>query len=273
MPASMVMQELILNHAEFLALLEEVQAHQVVGIKKEDLFPADEHERQELLEQGRAALHQRGALAAHQETGKLTLTPAFERLAQTVAYPKLANIIVREVLGLGPQLFLHYLAEGVFVEHTYPQEKVHRLAVLPDMQSLIERARFILSLIDEPIHEAAVEISEDTLQNLQTLVNTGQYEQARRLLTEHRMVQEDAEALCQTLMHMAFKGRATLMSYNDKVITDVRGIVIWQGQGGTWGMVQRNPEVPMVSIQTTNAANVKYWLSQYFEELGRPFQQ
>lgn len=273
MPTSMLMQELTLNHPEFLALLEGVQAHQVVGIKQEDLFPVDGRERQELLEQGRAALQQRGALAAHQETRELTLTPAFEKLIRTVAYPTLANIIVREVLGLGPQLFLHYLADGVFVEHTYPQEKVHRLAVLPDMPTLLERERFILSLEDEPIHEAAVEISESTLQTLQTLVNAGQHEQARALLTEHRMLQEDAEALCQTLMHMAFKGRATLMSYDNKEITDVRGVVIWQGQGGTWGMIQRNPDVPSISIQTTNASKVKYWLNQYFEELARFFQK
>lgn len=271
MPASMLMQELILSHPEFLALLEGVQAYQVIGIEKEALFPADERESHELLAQGRTALHQRGALAASQGTRESTLTPAFERLARTIAYPKLASIIVREVLGLGPQLFLHYLAEGMFVEHTYPQEKIHRLAVLPDMPSLLERERFILSLEDAPIHEAAVEISENALQRLQVLVNTRQYEQARILLTEQGMPQGDAEALCQTLTHMAFKGRATLMNYDKKEITDVRGIVIWQGQGGTWGMIKRNPDAPLVSIQTANASNVKYWLNQYFEELARPF--
>jgi hypothetical protein len=269
----MVMQELILDHPEFLALLEGVQAHQVIGIKKEDLFPADEHESRELLAQGRAALRQRGALAAYQETGESTFTPAFERLARTIAYPKLASIIVREVLGLGPQLFLHYLAEDMFVEHTYPREKIHRLAVLPDMPSLLERERIILSLEDAPIHEAAVEISESALQTLQTLVNTRQYEQARILLAEQGMPQEDVEALCQTLTHMAFKGSATLMSYNEKEITDVRGIVIWQGQGGAWSLVQRDPDTPLVSIQTTNASNVKYWLNRYFEALARPFQK
>ncbi len=268
MSTSGTMQELVLDHAEFLALLEAVQAHRVVGIAETDLFPADPNERRVLVEQGKEALQRRGALQS-QGQGELALTPAFEMLARTVAYPQVAITTVREVIGVGPQLFLHYTARGVAVEQTFPQEKVHRLAVIPDIATLVEREDFILSLQDRPTPRAAVEISEDTLRTLKELVDTHQHDAVRALLARHGMRNEEAEALYQTLTNMTFKAEALVLRCGHEIINDVRGLVIWQSPQLTWLMAQVPSGAPIMRIQTTNAASVKQLLLGYIEEFSR----
>lgn len=263
------MRELVLNHPEFLALLDAVHARHVVGIEPASLFPSDEGERRAILAQGEAALQQRGALK-RQEQGEYQLAPAFENLARVVAYPEVAVILVRNVTGVGPQLFLHYTAHDLAVEHSYPHEQAHRLAVLPDIPTMIERERYILELEETPQTNAAVEMSEDDFRAVRELAQHQPRERAEAFLARHGVRAADAAPLYQALAHPTFVGSVAVLRCGPEAIRDARSIFVLQGAGSAWRATQKTPGEPVLLIQSTNASDMKRQLLQYFEELSRP---
>lgn len=263
MPTSMLMREIVLNHPEFLALLDAVQARHVVGIDPASLFPLDEEQRRALLAQGKAALQRRRAWK-----GESQLTPTFEYLARTVAYPEIASMLVRNVAEIGPQLFLHYLAHGQAVEHSFPQEQVHRLALLPDIPTTIERARAILALEELPKTEAVLEISEEVFRIIKELAQQQQRARAEALLAQHGAGAAEAMKLAQALAHPTFTGSVALLRCGYEEILDARSLFVLQGEGAAWCAIQKIPGVPVLLIQSTNGSDVKRLLRQYYEELA-----
>ncbi|HLV99976.1 MAG TPA: hypothetical protein VKT82_15000 [Ktedonobacterales bacterium] len=267
MPAAMFMQEFVLSHPEFLVLLDAVQAHLVVGIDPKSLFPLDEGERRAVLEEGKAALQQRGALK-NQGPGEYQLTPAFGALARTIAYPEVAIVIVRDMAGIGPQLFLHYTARGKFVEQTFPREHVHRLALLPDLTTMIERERYILALEDIPATDTMLEMSEDTFRAVKDLVRYQPPERAEAFFTRYGATASEAVTLYQAFAHRTSTGSVAILRCDQEKIIDARSIFVLQGAGSAWHATQKEPGVPLLSIQSTNASDIKYQLLQYFEALS-----
>jgi hypothetical protein len=265
MPTSMLMRELVLNHPEFLALLDAVQARHVVGIDPASLFPPDEEERRTVLAQGKAALQQRGAW---KNQGESQLTPTFEYLARAVAYPEVASMLVRNVTEIGPQLFLHYLAHGQAVEHSFPQDQVHRLALLPDIPTMIERARAILALEELPTTDAALEMSEEVFRIIKELAQQHQRERAEALLAQHGARAAEATKLAQALAHPTFTGSVAMLRCGYEAILDARSLFVLQGEGATWCAIQKIPGVPVLLVRSTNGSDLKRLLRQYYEELA-----
>lgn len=264
----MFMQELVLSHPEFLALLDVVQAHLVVGMDPKSLFPPDEGERRATLAEGKAALQRRGALQ-EQEQVEYQLAPAFQSLARTIAYPQVAIITVRDMTGIGPQLFLHYIAHGMFVEQTFPREQVHRLAVLPDLPTLIERERYILSLEEMPTADTMLEMSEDALRSVKDLVQYQPPERAAAFFTRYGAKASEAVTLYQAFAHRTSTGSIAMLRCEQEKVTDARSVFVLQGAGSAWRATQKVPGVPLLLIQPTNASDIKYQLLQYFEALSR----
>jgi hypothetical protein len=264
----MLMQELVLNHAEFLALLDAVHARRVVGIEPASLFPSNEEELRAVLAQGKEALQRRGAWES-QGQDAYHLTPAFEHLARTIAYPEIAIVLVRDVTQVGPQLFLHYTAHGQAVEHSFPEEQVHRLALLPDIPTMIERERYILASEEMPTTGATLEMSEDNFRTLKELAQHQPRERAEAFLARHGAQKADAAKLLQALAEPAFVGSVAILRCRHQAISDARSIFVLQGAESAWRATQKVPGVPILSIQSTNASDLKYQMLQYYEELSR----
>lgn len=271
MPTSMLMQELVLNHPEFLALLDAVHARRIVGIDPASLFPSNEEERRAVLAAGKEALHQRGAFQS-QGQSEDHLSPAFESIARTIAFPEIAIILVRNVTGVGPQLFLHYMARGQAVEHTFPQEQVHRLALLPDIPTMIEREHYILALQETPTPNVTLEMSEDDFRIAGELARHQPPERAEAFLAQHGVHKAEAAKLLQTLASPTFVGSVAVLRCEHKEVVDARSIFVLQGADSAWRATQKVPGVPLLLIQSTNASDIKNQVRRYLDELSRPVQ-
>jgi len=263
----MLMQELVLNHPEFLALLDAVHARRVVGIEPASLFPSHEETLRAALAQGNEALYKRGALE-RQGQGKYRLAPVFEHLARTIAYPEVAIILVRDVTKIGPQLFLHYTAHGQAVEHSFPTEHIHRLALLPDIPTMIERERYILALEERTTTGAALEMSEDDFRTLRALARHQPPERAEAFLARHGAQKAESATFIQALAHPTFTGSVAILRCGHETISDARSIFVLQSAGSAWSATQKVPGAPILSIQSTNASDMKYQMLQYYEELS-----
>jgi hypothetical protein len=256
------MNEIRLEHPEFLALLDAVHASMIVGIAQDKLFPQDEEERGAVLRQGMAQLKKRGLLQADHQ-----LHPGLLRLARIVAYPQIAFFIIRHVLALGPQLFLLYQSGEGMVEQTFPIEGVHRMAVLPDIPHLLTRAVQILHLPEQLPFKSSVEIAQEEFFQCDHLVHQNQREQALNILRHASMPFSEADALVAALQTSDFRGNVTLLKCADQTIVDARDIAIVQGRQTAWYAMQIVAGEPLLHIETVNAPTMQSLLSHCFVEL------
>src|SRR4030067_308543 len=107
-----------LTRCEFLVLRDAVQAPGVVGLDAGELVPANTGEHKALVAEGIQRLSERGALRV--ESGVNVLDTTLIGMAMVLANPALAVITTRDNPGVGPQLFLHYMAEPLAGQETRP---------------------------------------------------------------------------------------------------------------------------------------------------------
>ena len=105
------MAEITLQRPELLVLLDALEVASVVGIDREDLIPDDLAAHRALVQQGHALLEKRGGLRVEPD-GVIALTRDLADLARVVAFPDVASIMVRDMPGVGRQLFIHCQKAG-----------------------------------------------------------------------------------------------------------------------------------------------------------------
>jgi len=256
-------QALFLSHAEFLASLDAVKTTVLVGVQAGKLFPQDEDERLLLLKQGKNLLKQRGLLVADGQFHRDLL-----RAARIMAYPQVALLIIRHVLALSPQLFALYQSQEGIIEHTCPKEGVHRLAIIPDIPTLLIRATQILSLPEQDSLKSSVEIEQEAFFKLHELTQHAQHGPALEILERAGMQSSAAEALVVAMEKPTFSGHAVLFKCDDQAIVDGRDIVVVQDQKTAWYAAQRTPGQPTLLVKSLQAREMFEIFSRCFSELA-----
>lgn len=257
------MQETFFNHAEFLTMLDAVKTTGIVGADAGKLFPQEREERERVLRQGKSLLEQRGLLTAG---GQFNLD--LLRTARIIAYPQIAIVIIREVIALGPQLFLLYQSQEGAIEHTYPKEGVHRLALIPDLPALLARATQILSLPDQDPIKASVEIERKAFGRLYALAQHFQRGIVLEMLQRAGMPSTAAEAFTTALEKPVFRGHAVSLRCGDQTISEVRDIVVVQDQKTAWYVMQSVADQPLLLFKSVHARAMHKILSQCLAELA-----
>lgn len=256
------MHEIRLKRPAFLALLDAVHASVIVGMARDKLFPQDEKERRAVLRQGIAELEQYGFLQADHQP-----LPDLLKLARIVAYPQIAFIVIRHVMGLGPQLFLLYQAQEGVIEQTFPAEGIHRLAVLPSIPLMLARVVQILSLPEQLPFKDSLEIAQENFFHCDDLARHNQHTRALDALQPTDMPLSDAEALVTALQTADFRGEVTLLKCANQTIVDARDIVVVQDKQTAWYATQIVAGEPLLRVETVNAAIMQSLLSHCFVEL------
>lgn len=256
------MNEIRLERPAFLALLDAVQARVIVGIARDRLFPQDEEERGAVLKQGIAQLEQRGFLQADHQPD-----PDLLRLARIVAYPQTAFLVIRHVVGLGPQLFLLYQSPEGTAEQTFPTEGMHRLAVLSGIPLLLARATQLLSLPEQLTFRSSVEIAQEDFFHCDHLARHNQHRQACEILQRAGMPSSSADILVEALQSSDFRGEVALLKCAQETIVDARDVVVILGKQTSWYATQIVAGEPLLRVETVNALTMQSLLSSYFVEL------
>ncbi len=227
------LNEIILEHAEFLAGLNCVHAHAVVSIAAEHLFPEDENERNDTIKQGIASLEQRKLLYVN-ENGGYTLDTRLAATLTTAAFPKIAILLYHNNHKLGLQRYWFYYAEGHSVEHTFVAEKLHRLVLLPSVPFLFHRMEEILAVPTASSLHSTMEIAQDTFFALKSLAQQREHEQEQMLLDGIELNEQQTNSFLTALENPLAADNIALLRCTDDAIVDGRNIAILQNEQDTW---------------------------------------
>jgi hypothetical protein len=258
------MNEILLEHAELLVLLDAIDATAIAGIAQKELFPQDERERRAVLQQGRSHLEQRGLLQAGQ------LHPDLLRLARILARPQIALMLVRNESQAGPQLFVSYLAQEGIVERALLNTRVHRLVALDSVPLLLARTIHLLSLPEETPDKASLEIEQETFFQVNALAQQGLHQAALKLLQLSGATPAITETLLTALEHPDFRGEVALLQCADQTVVHGRDVFIVRDQADAWYATQITPGQPRLRIESADALIVHSLLSRYLVDLAQP---
>jgi hypothetical protein len=261
------MPSLILDRSEFLVLMDAVKALAVAGLDTASLVPADKEQHKALILAGLAGLKQRGLLRVDGDVN--VLEPHLLALAAAVGHPDVAVITRKDSPGLGSQLFLHYLAAPMIVEHTLPDEHRHRLVRLADMPTLIERLMAIL-----PVPEARGLAAEhgvmtmDAFMAIKQQAETGDRAGAGAAAQKNGLSPAGAASLVSALAQPVFGGNIALLKIKDDEVEDARNVALVHGQDATWLLKQTIPGAETFDVVTTDGLEARKLLVQWFKELS-----
>jgi len=137
--------ELILSRAELVYVLNALQASRIVGVElREFTWPQQQFDA--LLQEAEQSLISRSLLTVDAQTQRRLLAPELVEMVSVLAFRSLAFALVRGVRDKGQQLFVFSLYQDTIVEHTQPQEGMHRLAVIGTPEDLFARVESLVPL-------------------------------------------------------------------------------------------------------------------------------
>lgn len=264
------MSEFYLEHAALLYLLDYVEANALVSLAPAHLFPADADERKRVLKQGEQYLARSGLLQFGWG-GTPKLDAWLGTIATTIAYPKIAVLILANDQQHGLRLFWFYQTQEHIIEHTFTAKKLHRLIELPDVAALIARLETILAIQDTsqaiPI-SLRREIDQNAFFTVKNHAKQHNFTEATAILHDYGFTDQDAAPFLQVLTHPFAAGNVAFLRCEHETVIDGRNIALLQDEYGLWSARQNVPGVPILVVETTDAATIDKQLHTYFKELS-----
>jgi hypothetical protein len=179
-------------------------------------------------------------------------------------------MVVRNVEGAGPQLFLEYVSGNLVAEQTFPEEGVHRLALLGEVGTLIPRLSAIIHLPDTAAagQRARLQVSQDAFFAADRLIEEGRRDESHALLAREIPEASALAELMRALEHPTFRGNVAMLRCREGEIVDARNAAIVQDEHVAWFIAQQTPGETPLAVSATSASQMATELSQWYGELS-----
>ena len=277
-----------LDRAELLVLLDTVQADTIVGLPAEALATATPAERDVLLARGKASLLERGLLRVDDE-GAPRPDLRLIALALLITRPQVVSLTIRNLNGQGKQLYLHYYADGVSIEHTLPTPETHRFVALMGVEEICERIIGVL-----PLHAAfpspeVADVPQDAFLAAKRLLEQHHFAEARAAFASIIHPEPVAKALFRTFLRptliatvamfrceeeqaaIGAHATADTAASHPRVRTvDARNILVVCDENCAWLIGQRIPGEQQLKIQHIEQDVLYYTLRNLFQAMRSP---
>ena len=255
-----------LTRSEFLVLMDAVQAPGVVGLDAGELVPANPGEHKALVAEGIQRLTKRGALRV--ESGVNVLDTTLIGMAMVLANPVLAVITTRDNPGVGPQLFLHYMAEALAVEQTLPSEDEHRLALV-SAAGLVDRLLEILPVEKRNGGEAhQVSLAQDDFFAVKEMAESQAGKKATKILVNHGMTVDGAQQLVAAMTVPEFGGSLAVLQCEKGQVVDGRNLAVVQGAETAWLVKQAKVGSGKLAVTSCDEAGFRSLIADWIGELS-----
>ncbi len=262
------MNEILLEHAELLTLLDAIHAQAMVSISPAHLFPTDSDERSALIKSGATSLTQRGLLQVGSD-GKPLINDRLLAIATTVAFPKIAILVVSNDQQTGFKLCWFYQTGDFIVEHTFSEEKLHRITVLSGVNALINRMEDVLAIENIPPYDARIEMDQNAFFKVKNLAKRHELESAREILHSCGFTPNNMTALLNVLERPQAAGNIVFLRCASETVVDGRNMALLQDKQSTWSARQKVPGAETLIVETTDIPAIKKQMLAYFNELSK----
>jgi len=259
--------ELILSRAELVYVLNALQATRIVGVDLKE-FTCPRQKLEALLEEAEQSLIARSLLTVDNQSQTRLLAPELVEMVGALAFRSLAFVLVRGVRGKGQQLFIFNLYQDIMVEHTQPQDGIHRLALISTLEDLFARIESLVPL-QPVIREGRPEftIAQTEFERLRQQVQAGGNGEALSTLVAAGLAEDLAPLLIQALQNPLFTLSLACLECEGDAVVDASSVAIFADEQSAWGIWQGTADVdaPQLLIFPTGINDVR---SAFIDWLG-----
>lgn len=250
------MTALILSRAEYLVILDILHVKHIFGLEDRSLIPADRETHLQLIHEGIGQLKSRGLVKI--EFGRHIIERRLLETVSVVARPQVVITTIRDRLGIGAQLYLHYEAHGHVVEQMLPNEDQISLGQLPDIHSAMDRIVRILNLPDgRCTYHRPRTITRANLLQTHTLLESGDSSSALRSLTNLGWTASFAAGYLATHTNRQMSGLVNLMAPKGGGPGASRDLTLIQSNDETWLLTSRPDGRNQLFVRQANAASFR----------------
>lgn len=229
---------LVLSRAELVYVLNALQATKIIGVDLSE-FDLPPGRFQTLLQDAEQSLVDSSLLTVEEKDQKRLLDPGLVGLVGALPFCSLAFVLVRGVRGQGQQMFIHNFYEDIIVEHTLPQEGLHRLAAFDSLESFFARVDNLVPL--KPViveNRPQLSISESGFEELRQSVQAGEDGKAQSRLTACGLEEDLAPALLQALRDPLFTLSLACLECEKSTVINAHSLAVFADEQSAWGIWQ-----------------------------------
>lgn len=246
---------LVFTRAEFLTLLAAVNPPDLIGIDTDSLIPTNPATHTTLVREGVEQLRQRGLLTVQGD--ERLIEDELIIMAGVVGFPQMVVLFIKQTPELGLQQFNYYLAEGIIIEHTMPEEGQYRLASISSLALWLDRLAFLLPVGQDATQPSyALSLAQSILTEAQNAAQDGQTDHAYRTLTGAGVADDAAQALVTAMANPVFSGSGAFLRTDPPNIVAARDVALLQGESSAWAIYQPEPD-GLVTVRTIAGEELK----------------
>jgi hypothetical protein len=259
--------ELILSRAELVYTLNALQTTHIVGMEMRE-FARPQKQFEALLREAEKSLIERSLLTVDNQSQERLLAPELVGMVGALAFRSLAFVLVRGVRGKGQQIFIFNRYRDIMVEHTFPREGTHRLALVNTLEDLLARVDSLVPL-QPVIREGRPKfaIAQTEFEELQQRVQADSNGEALSNLVAAGLGQDLASVLIQALKNPLFTLSLACLKCERDTVVDAKSVAVFADEQSAWGVWQGTEDkgAPQLLIFPTGINDV---LSALIDWLG-----
>lgn len=258
--------ELFLDRKELIYLVRLTGSQTVIGMDMPEL-KQDKKEIDNLLAEAEKSLVKADVIEISQTQGVSVEEPILQMI-EVVAKRSLAILTIRSIRGKGQQLFVHNFLDNLILEHTLPQENMHRLAFVKNQDAFYERLRLIFPLhpVDQKTRKEFV-IKEKLMQQIKDNLLQNNLEAPEKELEKLGMPREYRQTMLNALKTPQFTASAAAFLMRGDEIKDASSFSVVGDQESSWGiwphkLIEKDPEFLIFPSGITDVlCAFKDWIS------------
>lgn len=261
------MEEFVLQHAELLAMLDALHVPTIIGLDAA-AQTVSATERARLVLDGRALLAARG-LMARSTSGEMLLNPLLATVASVLADPQVACLSVRTNHDGQRQLFLHHIAATYALEHTFPEQGQHRLALLPSPAALVPRLSAIFPVAQVADKSVTIQLPQSVLGSMIRLMRQNRRSMAAALLAPYVVSPDHQTWLLDALQQPQLRGVITMLRCHKRTVIAARNPGFLQGPAAAWTIAQPPGDRSTFLVRSVAPDQLMQRFSSWLTDLAR----
>lgn len=240
----------LFNQAEFLALMNAVDAGALLGIDSATMIPSSQEAHRQLIFSGLEQLKERDIV--EEKEGVMLFPSALIGIGSALSRPQLAIQIMRDEPSIGQRQFMLYQAYQFIVEFTQPEEQQFRLAQIPTTPALLQRIRFLLSVQASNSEPQSFVLDQTAFFQSKEMVGNGQAALALTTLIDGGASKTEAAALIEAMQNVQVSSSVAWLRVDDGQVLDGRNLLSLTTPTATWIFYQKEAGIPRLIAKTVD---------------------
>jgi hypothetical protein len=258
-------KEIFLSRPELLYLLNAFGSRHVVGLKLDE-FGWSQQRLAQFLDEGKQILIARSLLT---ETENFPADDILADMIRVIAFRSIALLLVRGVKGRGQQLYIFNHYQNRIVEHTMPEDGMHRLMEIQNPEELILRLANLIPLQSVLLeHKIQFEVSQ---QEFEEIVNNSKLDAKKARILSFLETQglsiEHASMFIEALISPELTISLACLAIDNDEAYEAQSVAIFADQDSSWGVwpMDMPADPPKLEVYPTGINHIvpfiELWLS------------